>query len=536
MTPKRFRSLRTIDPACGSGIFLRTLLELQCNPTIPGTTHTTIKDAFQRTEGLDRDPNACAATRLSLALLHLVATDELPANLPIKAVDAISEANTHQIEANSYGAVLTNPPYIKYEHLNPQDRELYSAYLGSAFGGRIDAYIAFLKLALDAVEPDGFVCMVLPQVFLNADNALPIRSIISERFDVRCLVDLSAVDVFDGVGAYSILLIVQKRLDPLKISSQAQVAHVTEFVGSALQACLDGATVDSPFYRVFSVNQSFFKRREWIVVSPEQMSIDEKLKGLPTLSSYMNVLQGVVTGADDVFMIPRTNIPKGEEAVYINYLPDRQIAKFSLPVRSDQVIFYPFENFHPLSEEDLQDRFPKTWEYLELNRARLEDRGPVRAGHTAWWRPERPRNPQRIKGAKIVCPHLMLTPRFAVDWKGSFTVSRSPFIVPKGQNDDTQLLKLFVGILNSSVCNWFLRTYAPKYARGYSRVETNLLKRIPIPNLAKIDVADTNRIIDAVDKIQSGRASEGLEAELDILIAEAYGFNQSERKILLGIQ
>src|SRR5439155_22517170 len=31
-TPRAFRTLRTIDPACGSGMFLRTLLEMQCDP------------------------------------------------------------------------------------------------------------------------------------------------------------------------------------------------------------------------------------------------------------------------------------------------------------------------------------------------------------------------------------------------------------------------------------------------------------------------------------------------------------------------
>lgn len=87
-TPRTFRNLRSIDPACGSGIFLRTLLELQCNPTVPGTTAATIGNAFAQTEGIDRDPNACEATRLSLALLHLVATGTLPDHLSIRAADA----------------------------------------------------------------------------------------------------------------------------------------------------------------------------------------------------------------------------------------------------------------------------------------------------------------------------------------------------------------------------------------------------------------------------------------------------------------
>jgi type I restriction-modification system DNA methylase subunit len=89
VTPKTFRQMKTIDPACGSGIFLRTLLELQCNPLIPGTTPQTIHAAFQNTYGIDRDANACQATRLSLALLHLVATGTLPQTINVTKANGL---------------------------------------------------------------------------------------------------------------------------------------------------------------------------------------------------------------------------------------------------------------------------------------------------------------------------------------------------------------------------------------------------------------------------------------------------------------
>ena len=43
LTPKSFRELLSIDPACGSGLFLRTLLELQCDPSLQGTVPSTIR-------------------------------------------------------------------------------------------------------------------------------------------------------------------------------------------------------------------------------------------------------------------------------------------------------------------------------------------------------------------------------------------------------------------------------------------------------------------------------------------------------------
>lgn len=116
-TPRRFRSLKTIDPACGSGIFLRTLLELQCDPLAPGITQATIETAFAQAEGIDKDPNACEATRLSLALLHLIATNRLPraTDLRIFNRDAIAAALRSEVQRASFSVVLANPPYITHQ-------------------------------------------------------------------------------------------------------------------------------------------------------------------------------------------------------------------------------------------------------------------------------------------------------------------------------------------------------------------------------------------------------------------------------------
>ena len=108
--------------------------------------------------------------------------------------------------------MLANPPYVKLDHLGDNERKFYTSYLAAENVGRIDSYIAFMKLCLEMVEEGGFVCLVLPQVFLLAKNAAFLRQKIFKSFDVRCLVDLSAVSVFEKVGTYSILLVLQKRI------------------------------------------------------------------------------------------------------------------------------------------------------------------------------------------------------------------------------------------------------------------------------------------------------------------------------------
>jgi tRNA1(Val) A37 N6-methylase TrmN6 len=156
---------------------VRNLLELQCDPFAPGITLSSISNAFSRAEGIDKDENACEATRLSLALLHLIATGTLPiaANLRVKNADAIAESIKGNLDNGAYGAVLSNPPYVKLDHLSPEERDIYRGYFGQQYTGRLDAYVPFVHLCLELSQPGGLVCLVLPQTFLTAANASILR-------------------------------------------------------------------------------------------------------------------------------------------------------------------------------------------------------------------------------------------------------------------------------------------------------------------------------------------------------------------------
>ena len=139
-----------------------------------------------------------------------------------------------------------------------------------------------------------------------------------------------------------------------------------------------------------------------MLVSPEELHWNARLANLPRLSEFGTVTQGFVTGADEIFIIQKRQVPDSEGAVYIDYLPDRVISRYKLPARADEVVFYPFEDGEELDQKALANRFPKTWAYLLAHRSQLQARKSVLAGTVQWWRPERPREPARLLRPKIV--------------------------------------------------------------------------------------------------------------------------------------
>jgi len=533
-TPRQFRNIRVVDPACGSGIFLRTVLELQCNPFDPSITKQSIQNIFSNCVGVDRDINAVEATRLSLALLYLGATGELPGSLNILHSEAIKELRPTEMDEQqqTYDAILTNPPYIKLENLPPDDIGLYREYLGDKLKGRVDAYLAFIKLALDILAPGGIVCFVLPQTFLNSSNGSWLRRAISDECDVRCLVDLSSVDVFEGVGAYSILLILQKRRLIGVEEGPAQICRATGMVGPALQAILERNVVEDPYFSVYEASQEVFKEREWTIIPPSFAPISERLKRLPKLSSFAKAVQGFVSGADSIFIRNVEDVPEEEREVYLPFLPDRAIERFNVPENPTELVFFPYLGTTPIEDaEILVERFPTTWAYLISHQHQLGDRR--RSPGTPWWRPERPRTPDVMKRPKIVMPHIMLTSRFALDRQGMFAVSRSPFITAKETVGERELLSLLLACLNSSAVSWFIQTNAPKYANSYNRIEVGLLNSVPVPNLADVNAATLSRVSSIVRHLEV-QSDLKLEDELDLIVCQLYGFGPDEIRVLRG--
>lgn len=366
-----------------------------------------------------------------------------------------------------------------------------------------------------------------PQSFLSAKNAEGFRKEIAQRYDVRSLVDLSAVNVFDGVGAYSILLVVQRRPAGQGPGQPAVIAQTTDFVGAALQAVLDSRYLDTPYYKVFEVDQKLFISRVWTIISPESMILDRKLKAAPRLGDYLDIFQGFVTGADSVFIRSKIGVPAGEESIYIDYLPDRQIGRFSTPSKVADVVFYPYTGDRLITEEELETKFPITWAYLLENRPKLESR--KRSPSTPWWKPERPREPARMRSPKIVCPHLMLTPRFAVDAKGRFATSHGPAMVAIDRGEEGTLLLFFCAILNSIVSSWYLRTYVPTYSKGYSRLEPATLRGLPVPDFKSIEPVKLERFLELARQPVKDLNTDD---EMDEMVMDFYGLGALERRAL----
>ncbi|MBE9152044.1 N-6 DNA methylase [Coleofasciculus sp. LEGE 07092] len=528
MPPLEFKRLKTLEPSVGSGIFLRTLLEIQCDPTQGGVTTEFIESAFENVVGLDVDPNACQAALLSLSLLYLVLTNQLPSNISIQTDEAIKYYQEHPELRNSFGAVITNPPFVALTDQSEAMRERITDFMSIDASGKIDLSLAFLKISLEVLKPGGYGLFVLPHKFLLSKSDSGIRNLIAQTSWIRCLVDLSSMPVFGDVDSYVILLIFQKRFN-IEPAPLATVAQCQELVGRALQDIIEGRHVETKFYNVFNVTQEVFEADNWILLPPSIANIQRKLEALPVIGDFMRIQVGLQTGNNKVFIISEYDVPKGEEDIFVSFLSDREMESYTPPTRVDKYIFYPYIEGQRLEEDELKVKYPKTWNYLLKHKVKLESRAAVNKNQILWWELERPRIDYLMQ-PKIVSPHLAIMPRFALDSEGKFAVVRSPVIYPKDRNVESDLLRYFIAVLNSSICYRYISEHSHKYGSGYAMLEPRTLLKTPVPDPTKIATSEMYNLLLLVDKrlLASGSEAIKLEIEINRFVANLYGLSDSE--------
>ena len=534
LSTERFINSSIIDPACGSGIFLRRAMEekvLASNES--GLDETAI--ALSSLMGIDIDENAVAASKLSLALLHLAACGDLPRDVPIHHNDSLDLLSpTSECFEQTFDAVMMNPPFVHTELQPASLRNAIVEHVGFAAKGKLDIYLAFVAMSIRILRPGGFGFFVLPQSFLASDNLIKLRNWIRDEAWVRLIADLSAIRVFQA-SVYVVLLIIQRKPEEALEEPPVALIHCKREVGLALEDYLDRRHRNTSSYSMFEVSQSSLNRSTWTVNSPHETNLLTRLEGMPRLKAFAVVRQGVITGADDVFVVGTGDVPSGEEPIYRPFLPERLITRFKLPEESGFRVLYPFVDNRPVSAGEMESDFPDTWRRLKLHETKLSSRKSVGSGRIDWWRLVRPRRPNEMLSAKVVVPKVFLLPRFGLDIDGKWVISHSPFVRVREEDAGQETVLVLTAILNSSLVAWFVGLNARKFRRQYNELTVSLLNKVPIPDLNQTNPTTLQRVVELTEQLMSG--SEGFDRQLavtldNLVLREMYLLSEDEIGIL----
>ncbi len=412
-----------IDPGCGDGPFIEGV-QRHCDARGLEPPHII---------GIELDP-----WHLDRAQRKL----ERARKVTLLHVDYLSR------EHGSADFVIGNPPYVPITELTDAEKARYRARFASAVG-RFDLYMLFLEQSLRNLKPNGRLCFITPEKFEYVASAGPLRRLLTAQ-TVR---EIHHVDeeTFPGLVTYPTITTIVKR--------PAGPVSRTRVIGRS------GTIVDVELPRNGS---------PW---NGEMNGGGTTRHGLTLQDVSLRISCGVATGSDDVFVMPADEVPAAIRTFSRPTISGRQLAHLSDALEPKDVMLIPYDGRGRLLPEASLGGL-RTFLARDDNRCALTSRTCVSGGRKRWYAFHDNVPFPALLRPKILCKDITPAPRFWADREGTIVPRHSVYyIVPRPESDFDALL----GYLNSEEPHAWLRAHCQRAANGFLRLQSAVLKRLPVP-------------------------------------------------------
>ncbi len=564
-------NIKILDPACGSGSFLiRAYDELLNYHAYRSGKSISELDQWERLPilisnifGVDLDVQAVEIARLNLLLRSLARRETLPS-----LADNIRQGNSlisgtedelksyfgdnwrekkpfnweerfHDIIADGgFDVVIGNPPYVGFHGFMDQKDYLKDVYESAQ--GRFDVYLPFIERGVRLLKEGGLLGFICPTNFMKRQHGQTLRKFLKSNCKILQIIDFQDQQIFEQALNYTGIFILEKS----KPTSKHLVTYIPERIGG----------------EQLSIEQDALQDGGWIFrhKAYEQIVVKIEAQANVTLGELTeSISEGIVTGKNQVFLISLDIANKLglEKELLKPVIQGKQVQRyFHEPAK--HVVIYPYrskENRTELiPEEDLARLFPITWEYLSSHRHNLAGREYFDKSAKVWYELWCERTFSQQATDKIIVPELASCNRFAYCEESTFYLDTVCGIHPK--NKDPRSYLYLLGLLNSSLLEFYYKKATVPKAGGFYIYKTMFLKRLPIRNIdfnnpsekkihddlvALVDrMLELNKRLAPIRNTPSNDRDELLreinhtDNEIDNLVYDLYGLTGEERKIV----
>lgn len=486
---------KILEPSCGDGVFLKS-----------------IKNSGKK-----------------YSKVHAVEliSDEAKKAESIKLIDSkIFNEDFYSFFKNNnevYDAVIGNPPYIRYQYFDNNQKKQAERILNEAglhYSKLTNAWVSFVvgsSLIID--EKYGKLGFVLPAEILQVSYAKTLREYLAKTFNKVTLISFETL-VFPEVQQEVIIVLCEKDGTDNHHIEHIELNNVSELKN------LDRASLKNPAKRID------FHSNKWTFYFLSQQEIDfieslQNRKLLPTLGEYADVEVGITTGANPFFTVT-------EETVK-NY----NLSEYAKPLvgRSVQVSGAIFNEADWQKNRDNNARtylltFPEmkvlknnkmALKYLEYGRQEEYDKGYKNKIRDEW---------QIVPSLKISNALFIrrnnLFPKLILNDANAYTTDTMHRVNIKDGANKRALVASYYNSLSLA----FAEICGRSHGGGVLELMPSETSSIFIPYIETSDL-----ILDKIDKLI--RTSNNMEEVLDvtdrIFLVEGYGFTEKEAKLARNI-
>ena len=201
---------------------------------------------------------------------------------------------------NKFDLVIGNPPYIRYQYFNKEQRaEAEKIFLraGLKYSKLTNAWVSFIVGSCLLLKDKGKIGFVLPAELLQVSYAKQLRNFLAHFYNKINIVSFKKL-VFPLIQQEVVLLLCERGNNGEHLIEHLELKDASELEN------LDVTKLKSPKKKID------FKSNKWTFYFLSQKEIDfiENLlnqKEISPLSHYANVEVGITTGANEFFTISK---------------------------------------------------------------------------------------------------------------------------------------------------------------------------------------------------------------------------------------
>lgn len=499
----RLKTLRIVDPACGSGVFLIMafdFLKAELNRVNDKVAELQGKDQHiqdlldpdseiltNNLFGVDVNSESIEIAKLSLWIKTArrgKVLDSLSGNLRV-GDSLIEDSNFAYLDhaftwesafpsvfaEGGFDVVLGNPPYVRMEHLKALKPYLEKRY--EVASDRADLYCYFFERGLRLLKPGGRLGFISSNTFFKTGSGKPLRGYLLREATLEGVVDFGDLQVFEGVTTYPAILTMKRGAAPK--AHELRFWKVDTLPETNFQATWGKAAGPYP--------QAALGAGSWELENPTLRALRDKIRtGKKTLKdTYGSPLYGIKTGLNAAFVIDgitRERLcaqdPRSVDLLK-PFLEGKDLKRWRAEPRGLWLIYIPKNRIEI-------DDYPAIRDWLLPFRAALESR----ATKQEWFELQQSQEAYapHFAAPKISYPHFNDTRNFFFEPLGAFSNDKS-YLIP---SDDKALL----GLLNSRVLWFILSSMSPPVRGGFHELRVQYVEKLPIPawnDSARVELA-----------------------------------------------
>ncbi len=416
-----------VDPGCGAGDFIAAVLRFchERRRTPPALL------------GVELDPARAAAACARFAAEPTVT---------ILEVDYLDAEDLPPADF-----VIGNPPYVSLAHIAEADRSRFRKTYRTATG-RFDLYMLFIERSLGLLKPGGRLSLVTPEKWLYVASAQRLRWLLAAHA-IEWL-DFVPEDAFPGFVTYPLVT-------QVCASAAPQLTEVALRDGRRITVRLPRQPERWPSLRG-GATVATEAATEATIVDPGGAALGDLCRRIGC---------GPASGRDEAFLVDLDAVPDDLQRFAYPTISGKQLDGGTAP-HPTQALLVPYG-----ADGELLDRqtLRPLLDYLRPAREQLEARSC--AARKPWFAyHERPAMRDLLR-PKLLCKDITKEPRFYLDRRGGVLPRHSVYyLVPAAH---VSLDELYEVVSRPAAAAW-LRAHAQRAANGYFRIQSTVLKRMPV--------------------------------------------------------